>query len=125
VSKRKAIAKVLAAGLFASVVTAGGAGLTPSAGAQGSCMPYAPNKVGSSARVAIRNFCSVNPSRGQLQRYRGALIGWRVENSRDIPPDSTVSIYWSCAGVGTYTYRGRNTVGNNYVATGPESRFSC
>ena len=123
-SKRKAVAQALTAGLFMSLISVG-MGLVPSAAAQGRCEPYTPGKVGSSVRVSIPNLCSVNTSRGQLQRYRGWLVGWRVESSKDIPAGKTVSIYWSCAGIGTYSYRGLNTVGNTYLFIGNEARFSC
>lgn len=122
-SKRKAIAQVLAAGIIASLSV----GMAPSAEAQSTrCKPYIPYKYNSSARVNIPNYCSSSGnSRGQLQRYRGWAVGWRVVASVNVPAGTTRRASWDCGGVGTYSYRALNTVGNTYLFTGDEARFSC
>lgn len=123
-SKRRTIAQALVAGLFMSVVSVG-VGLGPSAEAQTRCEPYDPHTNGINALVNVPNYCSIsNESTGRLQRYRGALVGWRTVDTVKVPAGKVSTAKWQCDGVGTYTYRGTNTV-NTYLFIGDERRFSC
>jgi hypothetical protein len=108
--------------LVAVLITSLAVVVGPSAQAQGRCEPYVPYKKGSIAGVQIPNYCGSVPTNGRLQRHR--WFGWQILDSVDVSPGGLRTASWNCAGVGTYTYRGINSLGT-YLFIGDEKRFGC